>query len=93
MLKELGLEDTDTVFQDPDTAKIMNYMMALYPKLGYNPENLTSLIDIAKKQQESINRQMSGSIEATDMEKKQSSDARFPSILTRPLMPSGYFSQ
>ena len=74
MLKELGLEDTDTVFQNPDISKIMNYMMALYPKLGYNPEDLTSLISIAKKQQESINKQMYGDRETTGMETEQSSE-------------------
>ena len=58
MLKELGMEDTDEVFQNPDMAKLMNYMMALYPKLGIDPEDLTPLIEISKKHRTMLDSQM-----------------------------------
>lgn len=57
MLQELGLNDAENVFQHPDLSKIMNSLMALYPIIGHNPENLTPLIEIAMKQKNIIDKQ------------------------------------
>jgi hypothetical protein len=58
MMKELGLENPEAVFQDPEFSKIMDTLLALYPKMGIDPENLSPFMEKAKSQFEQIKKGM-----------------------------------
>ncbi len=49
LFKELGVDDL-SIMQDPEIAGFMGILGALMPKLGIDPEDLTPVIEAAKKQ-------------------------------------------
>ncbi len=56
LMKELGLKPADMT-DNPEFSKILALMGAALPKMGLDPENLTPLIEQAKKQQERLRKQ------------------------------------
>ena len=49
MLNELGLDNAEAVLDDPDFSKIFTTLVALYPKLGLDPENISPMIERTKE--------------------------------------------
>ena len=49
LFKELGMDDP-AIMQDPEIAGFMGILGALMPKMGIDPEDLTPVIEAAKKQ-------------------------------------------
>jgi len=49
LFKELGMDDP-TIMQDPEIAGFLGILGALMPKMGIDPEDLTPVIEAAKKQ-------------------------------------------
>ncbi|MBN1290607.1 MAG: DUF2169 domain-containing protein [Candidatus Latescibacteria bacterium] len=60
MLRELGIENTDSVFQDPEMSRIWNILFAVLPGVGISPEDISPLIQEVKRQQDRINNNISG---------------------------------
>ncbi len=61
MLNGLGVGNAEELFQDPDFARMMNLLSAMYTHAGFDPENLAPLMKRAKMQMEHLNRTFSGS--------------------------------
>ena len=49
MLRELGLDNPEMALDDPGFSSIFNAMVALYPKLGIDPENISPMIQRTKE--------------------------------------------
>ena len=60
--------------QNPEMAKILNYLTALYPALRIDPENLAPLVELSKKHRGAIDSQMSGNKTKTGTENAKPSD-------------------
>jgi uncharacterized protein YjbI with pentapeptide repeats len=56
-MQELGLEE-ETLVGNEELAQLWEVTSALLPKMGLDPENLTPLIEQAKKQKEKIDKQL-----------------------------------
>ena len=80
MLQELGVEDSASIFDDPETSRIWNILFAVLPGVGIDPEDISHLVMEVKKQQDRINNMMPDfeSPENTDIghskENQQSND-------------------
>ena len=59
LFRELGIDATNPAFQDSGLSGLMNSLGALISRIGIDTEDLSPLIDQAKKQQERINKQFS----------------------------------
>ena len=59
LFRELGIDASNPAFQDSGLSGLMNSLGALISRIGIDTEDLSPLIDQAKKQQERINKQIS----------------------------------
>ncbi|MHB9028773.1 MAG: DUF2169 family type VI secretion system accessory protein [Candidatus Latescibacterota bacterium] len=76
MMKEMGLENPETVFQDPEISRIMDTLMAIYPKIGIDPENLSPFIERAKPQFDQIKKSMAGYVNPSGGKSDQSTEKK-----------------
>ena len=58
MLRELGVDNPDAVLQEGGMSGLWNGIGALLTQIGMDPENLTPLIEMAKKQQTGISSEL-----------------------------------
>jgi uncharacterized protein YjbI with pentapeptide repeats len=79
LFAELGMDDP-AVLQSPEMGPFWGILGALMPMVGVDPENLDPFIEVAKKQQEKIKKQL-GIADEEEPAKEEK-----PSILTREMV-------